>query len=558
MFSPNELLHFAFADESDVYYCNELLALNLQQFLWLKLHEQGYGCVYYLESTDDGAVCVRTFGDRRARSYAPEKAKHKLFSKQKSRNDSLRRWLSKQLTEKDPDRAAIICPLKDFAQHFRTSDWEDFLRELAASDRRNGILILTAPPEVEASRSVFLTSPVFDYLREDGITALRTASLCDMYEMLHRSKPDRMVYLNAWTAERIHSLLSRMLVEDPKRTDDCSLRSEMEEYLLQWMNNPALRANEPRLANRLPSPFDLFRNAFDRLRREESWNQLTAKAGQVREAGGIRQYLEKLGCPYAEDPVNAVCVRRDADSWAGRCLHLNLRCADCGGEEQQKIAQMLDEIGQQVRAPQNREDNPRIAEAVGALLPELHAADLAGDVGTVRRILFSINFCIRWISVAPKSNEETAILTVLEKLQSYVTCSRLYFDRQRSYSMIRSAQAADKNRLTSLAMQQLENQAETARRVLSTYEDIVQASVVKLSAASAASDADLIRSLSEELNQQNEAAVNELSQDWSQFSERTNVLPPSTPAPPAPLPPTEDEEEYILTQDDYSIKPLSY
>lgn len=554
MFSPNELLHFAFADGNDSYYCNELLVLDLHQYLWLKLHEQGYGCVYFLELSND-AVCLRTYGDRRAQDYTPDKAKIWPFARQRARNNGLRKWLLKTLGEKEPARSAIVCDLRDFCSYFEKDDWESFLRELAALERRNGILLLTAPPEAEATQSVFLNSPVFDRLRETGITELRDASLCDLYTAMYRNRPDRMVYLNAYTKERIHSLLTRMLLEDHKRTVDADLLPEMEDFLLQWMNNPELRAKEVQLERRMPAPDSRFQSACELLRREESWSQLTAKAAQIAKAGGIKAYLAALGCSLAEDPVSAVCVRRDPDSYAWRCTHLRLRLAGCSEEEQTKISQLLEEIRAHVCAPRNREENPQLAEAVNGLLPELQAADFAGDAGTVRRILFSINFCVQWISVPEKSSEEAAILTVLDKLRNYIECSKLYHNLQRSYALIRAGQSTGEYKLAALRARELEKEAEAARRTLNSYEDVVQAAVVKISLASVASVSGLVKSLSEELSQQNEEAFRRLSEDWEpalnalEEDEETDGEQSGASS--------EEEEEYILTEDDYDIMPSS-
>lgn len=544
MFSPNELLHFVFADRNDLYYCNELLALDLEQYLWLKLHEQGYGCVYYLKLEGD-AVSIRTYGDRLARGYSPEKGKRWIFSKQKVRNNGLRKWILRALEEKDPERSAIICDLREFCDYFEGDDWTEFLSELAGFSRNNGILILTASPEAEASRPLLLNSPVFERLKESSVTELRDASPCDMYAALHRSKPEGMVYLNVYTRERVHSLLTRMLLEDSKRTVDCDLLPDIEDFLLQWMNNPELRRLEPQMEKHMPQPDSRFRGVYEKLRREECWNQLTAKAGQIAKAGGIQRYVESLGCALAEDPVGAVCVSRDSDSYAGRCLRLKLRPTGCGPEEREEIIRLQEEIRSQVRAPRNREENPNLVEAVNSLLPELHAADLIGDVGTLRRILFSIKFCIQWICVPEQSEEEAAILTVLEKLQGYIECSRLYHDRQRSFSLIRADQASGRNKLTAKAMRQLEDQAEAARRMLSTYEDVVQAAVVEISVSSASSISSLVNRLSEALSQQNEATVSKLEKDWTPESAEDEALPEPEPEP----------EEYILNQNDFDLMP---
>lgn len=568
LFSPNDLLHYVFADGNDLYCCNEVLALDLNQYLWLQLHEQGYGCVYYLDLDGDEAS-VRTCGDKLAQSYTPEKP-HWGLNRQRIINSGLQKWILKQLTEKGPRRSAIVCELHEFCSTFSGADWMDFFKDLAALGKRTGIIVLTAPPEAEASRSYFMNSPVFDNLRETGITGLRTASRCDMYTAMHRSMPDRMLYLNAYTAERIRSMLTRILLEDPKLTMDCDLLPEMTDYLLQWMNNPELRKKDGALEKLLPAPDDSFRSVYDRLRREECWSQFTAKAMQVSKAGGMQRYAEDLGCSLAEDPVGAVCVRRDPNSYAGRCLNLRLRSAAKEGEEQAKIRDLLEEIRRQVVAPCNRDENPKLADKVNSLLPELSSADLTGDAGTVRRILYSINFCIQWIWVPPRSSVESSILTVLDKLQGYIELSRSYYDQKQNLAIARSNQALGKSKLADRALKQMEDKVETTRRMLSSYEDVVQASVVELSMASANGVTKLVQNLTDDLNRRSETAASEAEKrareaeesletntaadDWTQQEEDSGAEQTKKKEPEAPpARKSLDEETFVLTDDDFNL-----
>ena len=546
MFSANELLHFVFADGNDSYFCSELLVLDLHQALWLRLHEQGYGCVYFLELSDR-SVCLRGYSDKLAQGYTPDRGRPRFF-KQRVRSSGLQKWMLKTLREKEPARSAIVCDLGEFCAYFGADEWKDFLAELADLSKRNGILVLTAPPEAEASRSVLLNSPVFERLRERGVTELRNASLCDMYAAIHRSKPDSMVYLNTYTRDRIHNLLTRMMMEDPKRTLDAELLPEMEDLLLQWMNNPELRERENQIARSMPKPNSPFRMTYGCLRREEAWSQFAAKAEQISKAGGIRRYLASLGCSPEEDPVSALGVRRDPDSFAGQCMRLRVRSVG-GKEEQAEINRLLTEIRGQVVAPRNREDNPRLAEAVNKLIPEFRAADDDRDFGTIRRILFSINFCIQKLSVPGGSSEESAILTVLEKLQDYVQCSSIFHDRQRSLSRARSEQLAGRSKLAVYAMRQLEEQTETARRMLNAYEDVIQASVVQISLASGEAVSNLAERLSETLSRQNEALARQPAEDRTSPVRSREPAVRETQAPPAAA----DEEAYVLSEEDFNF-----
>ena len=499
MFSTNEFLHFVFANRNDRYYCSELLDLDLNQYLWLRLHEQGYDCVYFLELSDR-SICVRGYGDKLAQS-----CENTGLFRHLTRSSSLQKLMEKALKNKESVRSALVCDLGEFCTWFGADKWKKFLADLADPGRRTGILVLTAPPEAEASRSFLLNSPVFERIGEHSITDLRNASPCNMYAAIQGSKPDSMVYLNTCTRERLHSMLTRILMEDTKRTLDAELLPEMEDYLLQWMNNPELRRKERRIATNMPSPNQAFQDIFRKLQQELVWNQLTAKAKQVSKAGGIQSYLAALGCVPEEDPVNVLAVRRDPNSFAGRCLRLRFRSSGGSQEELAEIHSLLTQIRRQLFAPLNREDNALLADAVDKLIREFQAADDDGDFGTMQRVLFSINLCIQRISVPKGSSEERAIPTVIQQLQSYIQCSKLYYQQQKSLNDARSGLVAGKNKLAAYTLRQLEDQTEAARRMLNTYEDVIRTSNIQISSlASSEAFSELAKSLSEALSRQSE------------------------------------------------------
>ncbi len=555
MFSPDARLHYVFANKNDTFYCFDSLAPDFERFLWLKLRSQGYAHVYFVECGED-SICVGTFGDGQPLRVVPEKRGllQKLRST-KAKGDDLCDWILKQLWAKDQDRSAIVFPLKDFCDYFSADARKGFLAKLVSQEKRTGILVLTAPPEAEGSKRYFLNAPVFAQLGEKTIAALSTAKPCDMYSVMYRSMPDRMLFLNLFTAERIRCILARIFLEEPERARDLDRRDVMEAYLLQWMNNPALRDLSKKRQDQLPQPDGLFRDLYTWLKRNENWTLLVAKAMQVSASGGIRNYLGELGCGYVEDPVNTVGIRRAADSYAGRCLRIRLKTAtNAEGGEREKIAGLLDEIRRKVLSPRNREENARVGEMIEMFLSELPAADDGGDAGTVRRLLYSVSCCLDWIDVKQDSSEEGAILSVIGQLKNYVGCSALYDTHRRNLAYNRRDLLSGGSKLTELAMRQLEEQEAAARHMLETYEDAVQASVVKLAAAPLSSFTALAKSLSEEILKKNEAEKERpyepLTEDRCEREEDRSD---------EDLPDREQEgsedEDFVLLESDFDINP---
>lgn len=553
MFSPNACLQFVFANKNDTFYGFESLALDLDRFLWLRLLNQGYTQVYFVERAED-SFCVSAFGDSAFPIVTPEKPKlFQRFKGAKAKGDALCSWILKQLWTKDPDRAAIVFRLKDFCEYFSQERRKEFLTKLASQEKRTGILILTSSAEAEGSKRYFLNAPVFESLGEQSVLRMRTAKPCDMYAVMYREMPERMLFLNVFTAERIHCILSRVLLEEPERTAELRLRKSMEDYLLQWMNNPPLRSTAKKRDELLPSPDVLFRDLYLWLKKNENWNLLASKAMQVEAAGGIQNYLSELGCECVEDPVNAVGIRRSADSYAGRCLRLRLKTqtiAESG--EREKIAGLLDAIRTKVLSPRNREENAGIREMIELFLSELPAADDCGDAETVRRLLFSIDFCIDQLHAKQDSPEEAAILAVIEQLKNYIDCSLLYHNRRRNLALGRRSLRSGDNRLTGKALQQLEDEESAALHLLETYEDAVQASIVKLASSPPSTFTELAKSLSEEVLPKQKLEMSDL-QDPIRIS--ADPFPKEEPQSDEKNSP--EDEDFILIDSDYDINPFS-
>ena len=146
MFSSNDLVHLVFADETDTYYCGDLLKLDLHQYLWRKLHET-YPAVYFL-SLSEGALSVKTYGDLKCKAYEPGRKFWKLMGFE-SEMGELGKWIHKQLTSKRSEPAAFVCSLEDFCKASKDPDWANALYDIAGERHRAGTFVLTVPVSVE-------------------------------------------------------------------------------------------------------------------------------------------------------------------------------------------------------------------------------------------------------------------------------------------------------------------------------------------------------------------------------------------------------------------------
>ena len=547
MFSSDELLHFVFANENDTYFCGDGLALDLDQYLWLLLHEQHYAAVYFLRLSDD-ELEVRTFGDRAAQSFDPSDGRRRLFGAQRARAEKLGKWMLRQLHARYSERAAFVCSLQDFCSYFGRPDREGILRELTAADRRTGILALTAPVEAESSAELLLHSPALEWMNEPGIAALRRGPLCGIYTALYRDKPDRCQFLNVYTEERLLQLLQRLYLEDAEKAADEQRTRGIAEYLLQVLQNPAFRRAEMKEGVRLPDGSAPFRKLFGLLKQDRVWRSVTAAEERCARAGGLEAYLTLRGITPADPQADTVGIRRDPRTGAGWLLSLNLPLSRGEpGEDAAESERLLAEIRHELREPRNRPENRALADAVRYLLPILSAALTGGDAASVRRVLYAIRFCVQWLWMPAGSGQEEGILKIVDMLLNrYVPCSQQLFAIGRSYAL--ASRQADTG-LAKLQKDKLAAEYAAVEKMMKTYEDAVRASVIGLSLGTSAA---VVSAMAEDLR-----SILEKSEEEKALSPAPSGPAAQTrPVPEVPAPPEEDDENlYVLREEDWDYRP---
>lgn len=476
MFSPNELLHLVFAND-DSYYCDNLLELDLNQYLWWQLHKAGYKTVYFLHG-DKNSFAVSSFGDLGAVPYSETGGgfKRLLQSDTKKFGD----WMLQRLKEKRTERAAIVCSMQSFCNTARGEDWNKILGRIAAAEKRTGIIVLTASPEVEESRSLLLSSPVFEALNDPAIMNLRRDGVQDMYSSLAMRKPDGVTYLNGYTTERMKSMLFHVMMQKGFYADNKQLY-RCAEYLAQYMNNPYLKRKDPlfgqHLYNEYPRYGELHNNTLSNKR---FWDMLLGKTKQVFAEGGVKEYLEKISCPYVAESDMQVCVLRRRNSFAGRCMKLwppldcDVRDAESASESTFSI---LNDIYAELLTPKNRKDNPEIAKTVNEFLDKLDSAQGRKDYDTYRRALFAIRFCVRWLSVPPADEKERDVITFSKSLMQLVESSEEYFET--TLQLARCRALAINNSAAEAQLRSFENIARAQYKKLIALEELVTETIIK-------------------------------------------------------------------------------
>lgn len=482
MFSSAELISFVFANDNDTYYGDDLLKLNLNQYLWRELHES-YKSVYFLSAEDD-FFAVRTYGDQSCRPFSYRGG---FFSKNKQQKFG--NWMLQELCSRPGDAAAFVCPLEDFCRIMSDKQWSAELRNIGVAPRRSGTIVLTASATVERTRELLLSSPVFEWLFETAVTDLRGGAQQDLYGVLQSRKTNSCIYLNSFTRKRLRDMLLHVVMRFPDRYRGSTELETMADYLYAWLNDPALQKRAPLLLTNVPTRYLLYRELYGQLCDEQIWNK-----------------LERLyGCHDREDTLyrtelrlNAPPVLRDRRSYAGKCVMLQLPrwvCADpCEGEELEAV---LKNIHKQVSAPKNRKENPELMAAADKFL-QLLGTVWTDDIYSYKLLMRALEFCVCRIYLDPDDKEFEDALKLIDTLEEGFTVTENCFALQRNLDIC--CKNGSGGPLYEKEISQLRSKVMVFESMRDKYMDLVNASILQLTIPDVSEDfAKLSTQLKEEI-----------------------------------------------------------
>ena len=499
MFSNSpDRVHFVFADPGDTYYRSDLLALNLNQYLWMKLHRDGYRAVYFL-SKNKGAVAgntfsVRTFGDAEQKEI-PGGVLALLGLK---RADSIsaknfmlcmNSWLK--------EKAAVICPLDDFCDVLEGTGWEeafDSEKRTSRSENCQGILVLTASIYAENNERFLLESKAFSErrLNFEPILQLRKANRQGMYECFAQILGNGCTVVCQPTTDRLMPILTRVLMEHPERMNRVPDLPSLARTLEWYLRDPSGQAEtDMKKLAELGTPFHHapFRKIYDCLSNEETWNAL------LKQHQKVQKRSDSVGVPRAF-PM----ILRMPRSYAERCLSLGVpEDSEADPKLIQEAQTRIQGIRQKASSPQNRMENKTLIQEIRSFLSDVPKARNKRDIETYCRILYAIDICLQWIDIdSEKAREQyDALCSVIESMKHWIDLSSQYFDSRQEQD--RSSEPAGYwaayQRGANLVTKQ---KLELSRKALDLYEERIPPIVSKLSFQNAL---DSINALTRDLNE---------------------------------------------------------
>ena len=527
MFSSKELVSFVFANENDIYYGDDLLKRDLNQYLWERLHGN-YEAVYFLSAKEKG-FSIRSYGDRCCCEYTPKKKLFGVFGGTEQCDQGS--WILRQLRGKP---AAFVCSLEDFCTVLSDTRWDDVLTEIAEETKRTGIFVLTASTTAERTTDLLLESPVFKKLREIAVTDLRVGAVRELYSALKKRKWDSCIFLNTFSWERIRAVLLHLVMEHPDRCDSREQLDAMTEYLYAYLHDPEIAEQDVLLPGGLPAEYLMYSQLYEWLSNDRTWEKLAQQSDRFAQRDNCRKRAENSG--------TNVPVLRDLKSYAGRCVKLRPpKWVKGCGEAEEQTENLLNSIRCEVAAPKNRKENPEIATAAEELLNRLEAVR-DGDTGTYNQVLSALKFCVNQIYAIPEKEETARVLEIIKKHRETITIFDQCFVLERDLAV---SQPIDNGSvLQGATLQQLKVKLKTLQQLKRKYVDLISAMELQLKMpASVGNITDMLETLEREIE-----TFGQQPQEEAVEQEMERLLTENEEEP---------EEEFILTADVYSFIPPS-
>ncbi len=545
MFSSDSFIQLAFANENDTYYCENLMKLNLQQYLWRELHRNDYQAVYFLRKKDERLI-AESFGDHGIVPFSGQSGG--FFKVLIPYEKQFVSWMKARLTDKE-QKAAFVCSLSDFCEIFQTKPWKNELQQLSGLSGRKGTIVLTVPPVVEHSRRKLLCSPVFEMLQDPVILNVRQGNIRNLYSSLKNGKAESCEFLNTFTRDRLRSMLLHAAMEKEEFYED-ALLDLMADYLAQLLHNRQLQWKCSPFHPDFHSDTATFTELYYQLRDPKVWKRLLDTMQQIQEAGSISTYVRAQGADYRQDDgMGTTRISHQKGSFACNCMALRpQKLSDPDDALKRSPEEMLMEICYELSVHQNKEENAQVTQFISECLKDLGNVCHKGDGGTYQRVLYAIHFGVQCLYAPEQDTEE--IKKILGALNHYIRLSESTFDARCNYERMSEKAASG---LGESILLHLRTQYLAQKKALATFDSGIESRLLHYSAGQ--QSVDNFQEIASELHGMLDTLEKNLSSEPQE-----DTKPQPAPAPlqeaPAPLQEDEDDEDLFITDAMFGNAPI--
>ena len=525
----DDLIHFIFASDDDKYYRDDLTAVDLNEKLWLDLHDK-YSCVYYLTANTEGdGFDACTFGDRNRRDFRESGLLKKAIRAIGQNGDNeFGQWMLERLKDKTVP-SAFVCPLEDFCKICGRDSWQPVLERIAAEKKRTGVIVLTVPLTAEESMPLFLKSKVFKSLGEEAVISLQSGKEYDIYSYILRRKPRGCDFLNRFTRDSVYPILLRLTLTDDSRFLSDSELDRLTDYLVSYLNDPVLQHENPILDWDMPTEYMRFRDLYEMLENRSVWDKAVAASREaVVSSTDVR--------------TTKPAIIRDRTTLAGRLIaeHVppELLPLDTG---QERAGDILNNIRRQLMSPKSLDENNIVIKRMDELYDRLDSSVKREDIRTYILILKAIRWCVSRLYVKESEREaNNAVQRTIDQFFIGIEHSEKLWQIERN--ILLNSVSGVTGQAMELALIKLKAIKQAEEKKLSEYHDALNAYLLT---SGITADTELTNEL-ERINREMEE-ISSISRN-----EDAAVVPEPEPKP-------DSEQNYNLELEDYSfIPPTNY
>ena len=526
MFSSNDLINLVFADESDIYYTNGLLKLSLDQYLWLKLHDN-YSAVYFL-SRNGYSFSVKTFGDKACKSYEDSYSGFEAFKSfivGKTEAEKFCGWLSKQMRSKQPDTVAFVCSLEDFCAVFSQPEWAEQLRGIRnESIGRTGSFIIKCPATAEQSLGPLLTSSAFVAANDTAILETRNADLVDFYGAIYQKKgSEACIFLNSFSCDSVRAIILHSIFDSTDRFLDEKEINAVSRFLTFYLKDVSMQHDLSIFGSPVHASMLRNRDLYDLLKNNDVWMRLLNAANTAND--------------LVLHPPSDFYISRDKNCFAGRCLALRIPDAIIDAEVGDEHAlDVLRYIHIELISPKNKVANDVIQTEANNFFNMLPFGQVIGDKTyhaddrTYRRILNAIYFCVSWLYTSADSLEYPRVIDVIKYFKRDINTSQSLYQLERNVFI--TELSGKIGTLTNKSLTQMKEQADNLRCCYVRSEDLISSYILNLKMEKYAVDiAGQLKTLYEKIDTLDSAP---LPVEEEKAQQVPNVQPQSEPQPDDP------------------------
>ena len=410
--SNHDLVHLVFADPKDTYFGPGMLKLDLEQYLWLKLQEQGrYANVYFLRSNEKGGFRVCTLTGETVSLEGSGSFLSVLNIQHEV--EQFKRWLFQRMRAKQTAAVAVVCSAEEYCRVLNGKQapmpWKNarLSQELAELNDRTGLLVLTLPSELERSRELLLNEPVLDLWKPK-----HSAMPSDLLRSVEEEPNAAYTVLSPASGHTVSDLLRRLQTENAKRFLPRGERERVAAYLTRYLGSCRLQQEEALFRNSRPSLYWSFLDLYRELQNEQVWNKL----------------VEKAAAYQADSPDNAFAsvLPPGSNSIRGRCIQKIFGKMRSNTQIPPEQRAAWESISRKLLEMRAESANKSVFSKLEAFLDrEISESDVLSS----QACLEAARFCVDWLYTPAGSEEEKDVLAVITVAEERLNLAQNYYRR---------------------------------------------------------------------------------------------------------------------------------